>query len=188
MTSNVSQYNHSILKDKIINLTINRYKYVINVFFNFAPFLFLTKVIINLVINFHFASRILQFPQSNVRRKPQTKKQQESDMGLAKIAVDIKDPRNVQEDRRAQDSIREELRRRKRLIRQQPQPTKIVIGGLNWPQPLSRQTQSISQRTQKDQSLGSQRLTREITLLLQKLVVNLRRRVRIKGKKTIRIQ
>lgn len=109
-------------------------------------------------------------------------------MGLAKIAVDIKDPRNVQEDRRAQDSIREELRRRKRLIRQQPKPTKIVIGGLNRPQPLSRQTQSISQRTQKDQSLGSQRLTREITLLLQKLVVHLRRRVRIKGKKTRRIQ
>ncbi len=124
---------------------------------------------------------------NNVGGKAQAQTQQESSLGRVKTAGDIKNPRHVQENRLAQNPIRQKLRLRQRRIRQQ-RLTQIPIINPNRPQPLNRQAQPISQRPQKDQSRATQLPNWAIASRLPLARRHRRRRRVTKQKKTRRVQ
>lgn len=119
--------------------------------------------------------------------KAQAQTEQESGLGLGETAVDIKNEGYVQENRLAQNPLCQKLRLRQRLIRQQ-RLTQILIINLNWPQPLNRQTQSVSKRPQKDQPRTVELTNRTVARRLPLAGGHRRRRRVRKAKKTRRVQ
>lgn len=119
--------------------------------------------------------------------KAQAETEQESGMGRVETAVDIKNKGYVQENRLAQNPLRQKLRLRQRLIRQQ-RLAKILLININRPQPLNRQTQPVSKRPQKDQPRTVELTNRTVTRRLPLAGGHRRRRRVSKPKKTRRVQ